>query len=150
MNAILGGISRDGAGNIISAESVSGMWETIMNAWFDTEDGMRRKFPVSLLWERDAMCILGFNSLEDRDKLASETTNCGSNQFSSPLETRLYFGRSLPDEFQRTLGSDQALIGVAIMLIVIYLVIMLGKLWTFSDKVFRLALVIMGVQIDVL
>ncbi|CAD7957034.1 unnamed protein product [Amoebophrya sp. A25] len=145
VSAVLGGVSRDAGGLITAAEVVSGSWELKMEAFFDEKDGNRRKFPVAELWERDAMCILGQDSLEDRDKLKPETS-CSGNKLPGPLETRVYFGRSLSDEFSRTIGGDQALIGVAVMLIVIYLVCMLGK----RDSVHSMTALAFGSVLSVL
>eukprot|EP00392_Amoebophrya_sp_AT5.2_P019009 g19696.t1 len=127
VNAVLGGVTRDAtSGNILSAEFVSMNWEWTLQPFFDENDGNRRKVPVAHLWERDALCLLGIDSEEDRDKIAP-ATSCGQHKLGANLETRAYFGRSISDEFGRTIGGDQMLIGMAILLIVVYLVAMLGK-----------------------
>ncbi|CAD7971283.1 unnamed protein product [Amoebophrya sp. A120] len=127
VNSVLGAVTRDPTtSNILAAELVSSMWEIEIDSFYDENDGNRRKQPIALLWEREALCYLGINANKDRDKLKDEATGCEANKLPG-LETRAYFGRSISDEFSRTIGGDQMLIGIAIFLIIIYLVAMLGK-----------------------
>ncbi len=125
LGSVFGKVSTSG-GAITKAGLMMARWEVALEPFEDPDDGNRRKVPVEFWWEAEAMCILGYSVQADRDKITAEN-NCDSNKLPSPLRTYLYFGRSLTDEFRRTLSSDIGRIGMAIVLIIFYLILTLGK-----------------------
>ena len=77
--SVLGGVGYGAGGNnIVSAEIVAGRWEMEYDVFFDSSDGGRRKDPVAFVWEKDALCVFGFDAQKDRDGFYEETVRSWS------------------------------------------------------------------------
>eukprot|EP00948_MAST-09A_sp_MAST-9A-sp1_P001700 g1700.t1 len=106
---------RDANGKVKSASSLFGYY--VLNSGEIVVNG-EREDKVGEKWEMDALCILGI------DANTRDDVECPGDDL---LEFTPQFTRSLGDEFGTTIRSDGPSMGIAIMLIIGYLIINLSR-----------------------
>eukprot|EP00746_Dinoflagellata_sp_MGD_P000639 gnl/MRDRNA2_/MRDRNA2_101146_c0_seq1.p1 gnl/MRDRNA2_/MRDRNA2_101146_c0~~gnl/MRDRNA2_/MRDRNA2_101146_c0_seq1.p1 ORF type:complete len:1048 (+),score=180.42 gnl/MRDRNA2_/MRDRNA2_101146_c0_seq1:333-3146(+) len=122
LSAVLGGMKRDDQGRVVHAEIIMATYSLIRERFqsYVTKDArMRLGDPIADIWEADAICVMG---MQDKHPISKDA--CDQHE---TLKFTGLLGRSFGDEFGAAIQGDIAMVGIAYVLIAVYLVVNLGK-----------------------
>jgi predicted RND superfamily exporter protein len=122
LSGVLGGIKRDDQGRVVHADIIMATYSLIKEQYeaMVTKGGrMRLGDPIADWWEADAICLMG---MYDKHPISDEP--CEEH---ATLKFTGLLGRSFTDEFGNAIQGDIAMVGIAYVLIAVYLVVNLGK-----------------------
>lgn len=122
LDEVLGGIKRDAQGKVVHAEVFMAVYSLVLDRFRSVEaKGGREELDdqVANHWEAEMVCITGMYDTHPIDGEACDEH--ASLKFTGLL------GRSFGDEFGAAIQGDIAMVGIAYVLIAVYLVVNLGK-----------------------
>lgn len=111
-----GKLEKNGDGKYSSAKALFGFYALGENVLLVDGDNVD---PIAEAWEEEALCVLGIKSA--RSELSKDCPEDSLFTFSAQ------FDRSLGDEFGAAIVGDLAALGIAYVLILVYMAVMLSR-----------------------